>query len=468
MANNTFEFIGRLSVGKESEKFKPFEEKISAKGWKTTTLKHNVTAGDNRHFLEVKGGHWADGHGEIFSFTKGEVDASGNRVKGVSIKFPFKDRLKQENIDKVAEFKKHVIDLEEYGFRYKIKNALEKIESEDLTLEDVEALKVETFVNTEAINKKILELKEKISKTKVEKEIQAFTKMISNLESQLKIKDLTIDTDIKTKKTILTLMLDVSNKKRKEFLSEQDYAEYLYKLITKGNINDKMFIVKGEKVYSEYNGKNYESLVPNRIYLAEKDAKPMSTGQFEVFFNKESLDENSFEETKKYYINGYVRNYDNNRKAEIPCPIQLVIDCSKDEENEKAKKLHKLLKSQFVVEDDSWKEIGVKVNLLDGSQKVEITEDMLTDFQKEMLELDPDFMDEIRKELKGDLYGEKVKETVILNVSKGYSKGRKDTFFIDEDFIVKTIELKEKDTTDNNTKDEEDIFDTEDDLDLDI
>jgi len=128
-----------------------------------------------------------------------------------------------------------------------------------------------------------------------------------------------------------------------------------------------------------------------------------------------------------------------------------------------------LVKSQFVVEDDSWKELGVKVNLLDGSQKVEITEDMLTDFQKEMLELDPDFMDEIRKELKGDLYGEKIKETVIMNVAKGYSKGRKDTFFIDDDFIVAPIQLKEKEaTTENKETEEEDIFNVEDELDLDF
>lgn len=467
MANNTFEFIGRLSVGKESEKFKPFEEKTSEKGWKTTTLKHNVVAGDNRHFLEIKGGHWADGHGEIYSFTKGEVDASGNRVKGESIKIPFKDRFKQENIDKVAEFKKHVVDLEEFGYRYKIKKALEKIESEDLSAEDIEGLKVETFVNEDTINKSITTLEEKIKNTKDEKEVATLKKSLARLKVQLKIKDLNVDTDIKTKKTILTIMLEVSNKKRKEFLSEQDFAEYLYKLITKGNINDKLFIVKGEKTYSEYKGKTYEHIVPNRIYLADKNAKPMSSGQFEVFFNKESLDENSFEETKKYYINGYVRNYDSGRKADIPCPVQLVIDCSKDEENEKNKKLNKLLKSQFVVEDDSWKQLGVKVNLLDGAQKVEITEDMLTDFQKEMLELDPDFIDEIRKELKGDLYGEKVKETVIVNVAKGYSKGRKDTVFVDEDFIVKAIELKEKETDENNTN-EEDIFNTEDDLDLDI
>ena len=78
--------------------------------------------------------------------------------------------------------------------------------------------------------------------------------------------------------------------------------------------------------------------------------------------------------------------------------------------------------------------------MLDGAQKVEITEDMLTDFQKEMLELEAITMDEIRKEIGGDVYGDKVQEIVITNVSRGFTKGRKDTVFVDSDFVIKAIE----------------------------
>jgi hypothetical protein len=69
---------------------------------------------------------------------------------------------------------------------------------------------------------------------------------------------------------------------------------------------------------------------------------------------------------------------------------------------------------------------------------------MLTDFQKEMLELDAITMDEIRAEIGGDVYGERVQEIVIANVARGYTKGRRDTVYVDSDFVVKPLEPKEE------------------------
>jgi hypothetical protein len=64
-------------------------------------------------------------------------------------------------------------------------------------------------------------------------------------------------------------------------------------------------------------------------------------------------------------------------------------------------------------------------------------------------------MDEIRKEIGGDVYGERVQEIVIVNVAKGFTKGRKDTVFVDSDFVVKPVEPKpEKQET---KKDDDDL-----------
>ena len=94
---------------------------------------------------------------------------------------------------------------------------------------------------------------------------------------------------------------------------------------------------------------------------------------------------------------------------------------------------------------------------------MEITNDMLTDFQKELLELDAITLDEIRAELGGDIYGDRIQEMVIINAAKGYTKGRKDTVYIDSDFVVTPIEI--KNNTKNKENNEEDIFS---DLDLNI
>jgi hypothetical protein len=126
------------------------------------------------------------------------------------------------------------------------------------------------------------------------------------------------------------------------------------------------------------------------------------------------------------------------------------------EQDEISKKFNALMLKQFTVKDKSWKEFGLKVNMLDGAQKVEITDDMLNDFQKEMIELNPDYIDEIRKELGGNVYGDRIQEFIITSTARGYSKGVKDTKYIDSDFVIPEIEIKDKP---NNSTEDDDIFD---------
>ena len=101
-----FEMVGKLSIGKDSEKFHPYQETKYDSGWVRKQLMFNATCGDNRHMLTVTAGAFADGHGDVYSFTKGAVDENGNKVKGESIKIPFKERLTSPKLAEIAEFKK--------------------------------------------------------------------------------------------------------------------------------------------------------------------------------------------------------------------------------------------------------------------------------------------------------------------------------------------------------------------------
>lgn len=394
--SNTFETISKLMIGKESEKFKPYRSTAyPASGWVSNELIFNAISGDNRHMLKVKGGFFKDGHGKVYTFSKGSKTTSGERIKGEQLQIPWKDRFKPEVIENVAEFKKSVVDLEEYGRRYKLEKAVERVVGGEVLTEE--------------------ELTE-LGTTDVIKEFE------------------------------------ISNDKRKEFIAESDFAEHLHKIIPSDQVYNKLFKVLGEILYTEYKGKYYKKFVPSRIYLAEKDAVPMSTAQITLFFNKHSLDDGLLKKTGKYFVNGFIRNYDNDQKKEISAPVSLVIDVSKDGEDDKVKKFNTMMINQFTVKDKSWKELGLKVKLIDGAQKMEITPDMLSDFQKELLEMEAITLDEIRKEIGGDVYGDKIEEMVIINVAKGYSKGRKDTVLADSDFVIAEV-----------AKDEEDdIFDVDD------
>ena len=394
-----FEMTGKLSISKETEKFHPYTEKTYPSGWVRKQLLFNVTCGDNRHMLTVTAGAFADGHGDIYSFTKGGVDENGNKVKGESIQIPFKERLTSPKLAEIAEFKKFIIDLEQPGRRYKLQNMADKLhEGKELTDEELKAVGLES-------------------------------------------------------KDDVTTALEKSNKKRHEFISEWDYIDFIKKVIGSEKYKDKLFFIRGngEYQYSDNQQKVYESYIPTRIYLAADDAEPSSTATINIIFNSESLDEMSVEEKGKYYVNGHMMEYDQNRKANIPVPVTIVIPVPEDDE--KGKKKAEAFKHKFMVDDDTYKEYGAIVNMLNGAQKTEITEDMLTDEQREDLDLVIITMDDIRAEIGGNVYGERIREYQLVKPARGFTKGRQDTVWTDEDMVIKAIE--------ETVPDSEDLFDEE-------
>lgn len=383
-----FEMVGKISLGKETDKFKPYSEHKYDSGWVKRRIMFNAICGDNRHLLTVDAGSFADGHGDVYTFSKGSVDDSGNKVKGVSLKILFKDRLTSPKLAEVAEFKKFVFDLEKPNRRYKLEKAAEKIK-EGTSLTDEE------------------------------------------------LKDLELDSEAEVNDA-----LEKSNKKRHEFISEWDFAEFIKKVIDSGKYADKKFYIKGNADYSYSDNKQqvYESYIPQRIYLAADDADEYSTGTVKIIFNKDSLDDMSVEEKGKYYVNGYMFEYDHNRKANIPVPVTVTIPVASDDADEKTKKKVEAIKRKFVIDDDTYKEIGLEVNMLNGAQKVEITDDMLTDEQKEDLDCGLITLDDIRADLGGSVYGDRVQEYQFKKIARGYSRGRVDTVYNEDDMIIKPLE----------------------------
>lgn len=399
-----FEMTGKLSISKETEKFHPWSEKTYPSGWVRRQLMFNVTCGDNRHMLTVTAGAFEDGHGDVFSFTKGGVDENGKKVKGESIRIPFKERFTSPKLAEIAEFKKFIVDLELPGRRYKLQNMVDGIrEGKEVTDEQLK----------------------KVGLTSKEEADEALKKSI---------------------------------KKRHEFISEWDFAEFIKKVIDSGKYTDKKFFIRGngEYQYSDSKQQVYESYIPNRIYLAADDAEESSTATFNIIYGADALDEMSVEEKGKYYVSGFMMEYENNRKANIPVPVTITIPVDPNADD-KGKRRIESLKHKFMVDDDTYKEYGVIVNMLNGAQKVEITEDMLTEDQREDLDCGLITMDDIRAELGGSVYGDRVKEYQFLKPARGFTKGRQDTIYTSDDMVIKPIETESSD--DENLFEEESATD---------
>ena len=399
-----FEMTGKLSISKETDKFKPYEEKKFPSGWANKRLLFNVTCGDNRHMMNVQAGAWADGHGDVYTYSKSSADESGNKVKGEPLRIPFKERLTSPKIAEVAEFRKFIVDLEKPQRRYKLQNIADKLhEGGEIT------------------------------------------------DEQLKEVGL-------TSKDEIAEALEKSNKKRHEFISQWDFVDFIKKVIDSGKYNNSKFFIRGngDYSYSDKNQRAYESYVPTRIYLAADDAEESAIGTINLIFNKDSLDVMSAEEKEKYFVNGYMMEYDNNRKSNIPVQTTIVIPIPDDE---KGKKKAEAIKHKFMLEEDdeSFKEYGMLVNMINGAQRQEITEDMLTDEQKSDLKYGIITMDDIRDELGGSVYGERIREYQFVKPARGFTKGRQDTVYTEDDMHVKPLESEDDDNLfDEETVDEDD------------
>ena len=339
---------------------------------------------------------------KIYTFSKGTTSDSGEKVKGEKMEIPFKDRTKPEIIEKVAEFKKFVVDTEVPKRRFNLEKAIDKFKDGSITDEQMETLGVH---NIDECEKALAE----------------------------------------------------SRKKRHEFISEYDFVDFLNKLINSDKIKDMTFRATGDYAleYSEKNDTWYRKFVLTRLYRTDEEPKSQAT--FGLTFGREAIDDNDFDDTKKIHINGFLSTYLNTYKKNCFCPITLTLDGNGDE---KAEKKALAFKKKFMFPDTcdcDYREIGLVCNVLDGAQKVELTEDMLTDEQKENLEFGLITMDEIRKELGKDIYGERVTDIVIDSLCRGFSGGAKDTAYSDKDFGKPRIETAD-------TDDEEDIFDEDDEI----
>lgn len=375
-----FEMVGKLSLPKETEKFKNYEVREYASGWVNKTLSMNLISGDNRFMLRSKAGYFSDMHGDIYLFSKDSVDNNGNKVKGSAFTIPFKERLTHKRLPEVVEWKKFVVELEEPGYRWELQKALDKVKDGEELSED---------------------------------EVKKFGA-----------------SDVKG----LEAALDKSNKKRKEYVSEYDFIDFVKKMIESGKYANRKFKVSGEyqMQYSDANNRFYSNYVPTRIYLAADDAEENATASLTLFFNQESLVD-AKEEKNKYYVNGWVQQYDGTRKANIFAPYVVVIDA-----NDNEKKVKKLV-DMFAAEDDEVKEINVVVDLLDGAQRSVITLESLDEETQDNIMLGLTTLEDVQRELGGSMYGERITENRFSKLGRGSAKGSEITAYHSEDLVIKPI-----------------------------
>jgi hypothetical protein len=390
MATN-FNFTGKISLPKETEKFKPIEKKEFASSWMNTTVKFNVISGTNRVLCVAQGGKWKDDKkNSVKTFGKSTTDENGKVTKGEKIEIAWAKRFDEAEIAKVAGFKKFVVDTGDYKMRYKLQDLVEAFEKGTVTDEQMEALEIDNLDDAKAA-------------------------------------------------------LEKSKAKRKEFISEWDFAEYMIKVAQSDKMKDKLFNVSGdyEVQYSADKNRFYVNYHVNRVTLAAEDAEPKTEMKIDFLFGEDAWDDSNFEESGKVLVNGWISYYDSNLKKNGFKDMTVVIR----EDNDKKRNA---LKRKFTC-DEGIKQIGLTLSVIEGAEVIELTMDMLDEETREDIECGLLDFEDVKRELGGRAIGDRISELRFAELTPKKNVAQ-DTVYTADDMHPAKAEVVEED-------DEEDVVD---------
>jgi len=266
---------------------------------------------------------------------------------------------------------------------------------------------------------------------------------------------------------------------RCEFITQYDMIKYLADALPeyKGKV-----VVTGTYSKSYSKGTYYDKFRIQNVYAAEEDRKNRLGLTLDFYYNKESVDKADFKTDKKIFLNGYINQYINANEQNKYIPMQLVFNASKyNLENEKHKALYDYKMEYVDIANKNMVHMAWEVVLVRGAETVDFTYDMLTEKQKQQVDLGIRELEDFKP--KSNIVGDKINEfrlfePVLRDMGKGddFSDGLIDldmkmSEFEEEIYVPNAQEEKledavkksekekpEKETAENEDDDEMDLF----------
>ena len=409
-----FTMVGKIAPIKTTDKFIPYDERVTDSGWKMRKLSFNGLDAGSKHFLRISGMCKADESNKIYTYKRRENYNS--KEKAEELQIPFKERLSKKWVDQVDPYRLFVIDLEKPGRRSQLKSAVETIKKGETVTEET--------------------LKE------------------LGLESADKV----------------NAAYEASLKKRKEYISAYDFAEMVNKLLSSDKYKNAKFKIKGTRdiqYKADFNGV-WDNLEVQKIYLAADDEKECANELVRCYFNSDSIVEGE----KEFIINGRTFAYDR-RFKDMPCkgniatPYSFVIKKPEAVSDETEKRKNKKLISIFTeqIEENVWYETNIICEMINGSESSMITFDDLDDDLKEDVELGLISERDAIEAMGGTIQGEIIKESVLKGFGKRSAKVHVEATDYEDEAFALPIEEEKNEPEDMNASDDDDlVFDDIDDI----
>lgn len=254
--------------------------------------------------------------------------------------------------------------------------------------------------------------------------------------------------------------------KRAEFLSTYDAIRYVH--LVSDCLTGKKITVTGQLNINAYKGKFSDRYQASNIYLAKEDAKKGLYLTLETFFNKESYDNADEKSEKIVRLNAYVPIYVNKDEGTKYFPKTMVFNFTKADTEQKLKRAD-YIKDNMKAPKNKYFHLPFKCKVLNGSEEVEITYDMLTKKQKESIDLGFNKLEDYKKKT----FGDRIQEIRIVSPcfnETGFDDGMvecEETNSEFEEMIYRFVEAKEEKLEDIVEKEELPFAESKEELDND-
>ena len=237
------------------------------------------------------------------------------------------------------------------------------------------------------------------------------------------------------------------NGDKSEFCHNKDFIDFLHEKIENDFFEGLTVRIKGNVEYSTYINKKNEEVqgakyIPTRInVIYDEDVKEMAESNITMYIDDDCVIES--EDEGCMTLHGKIEQYSSKVKRKVLFDEYVEFEF----EGEKAKLTLDTIKKRLNLdsedrEEGKFNEIGIKADIIRGSEQIKITEDMLSAEDKLNLELGLMTMEEIEKE-KGGGKGEFKSYNKFKGLMKGYSTGAKTTEVSEEDYIVEIVDVNE-------------------------
>lgn len=200
----------------------------------------------------------------------------------------------------------------------------------------------------------------------------------------------------------------------REFITDYDAAVFLAEWLPKykGKVT-----VTGTWEKQVYKGQAKDKFIISNVYAVKDDAKSQLVLTMDFFYNAASIDESSYKEDEKIYVNGYIAQYVDKDTGVKYFPQTAVLSSAKyDKQNETHMAMWEDKKSYLKVSSKKkmyhmlW-----ECRLINGTEEVEFDESMLTERQRRQVELGVRKLDYFKP--KSAIYGEKIKEIRLFEAA---------------------------------------------------